>query len=135
MAEIKKANSELTPTSIILGIIVALVMTAANVYLGLYAGMTVSASIPAAVIAMALFTGLLKKKSPLEANIVQTMASAGESLASGAIFTLPALVLIGVWQDFNFFARNLSCDGVYLPPTAAVLSSVSSKSWPNFAVF
>ncbi len=98
---------ELTPLSISLGIVIGVVMTAANVYLGLYAGMTVSASIPAAVIAMGVFRGILKKKSPLETNIVQTMASAGESLAAGVIFTLPALVIVGAWEAFHFWHTTL----------------------------
>jgi putative OPT family oligopeptide transporter len=77
-------------------------MGAANVYLGLKAGMTVSASIPAAVIAMLVLRKLLRGGTILEANQVQTAASAGESLAAGIIFTMPALVLIGVWQDFDW---------------------------------
>ena len=94
---------ELTVYSIGIGIVLGIVMTAANVYLGLYAGMTVSASIPAAVISMGIFKGLLKRDSILESNIVQTMASAGESLAAGIIFTLPALVIVGAWNDFDFW--------------------------------
>ncbi len=97
---------ELTFTAITLGIIIGVIMTAANVYLGLYAGMTVSASIPAAVIAMGVFKAL-RKKSVLETNIVQTMASAGESLAAGVIFTLPALVIVGAWSNFDFWATSL----------------------------
>ncbi len=94
---------ELTVFSIGIGVILGIIMTAANVYLGLYAGMTVSASIPAAVISMGIFRGLLKRDSILESNIVQTMASAGESLAAGIIFTLPALVIVGAWNDFDFW--------------------------------
>lgn len=94
---------ELSVLSIVIGLIVGVVMTAANTYLGLYAGMTVSASIPAAVIAMGIFQGILRRKAPQETNIVQTMASAGESLAAGVIFTLPALVIVGVWNDFAFW--------------------------------
>jgi putative OPT family oligopeptide transporter len=97
---------EFTFTAVFLGIIIGVVMTAANVYLGLYAGMTVSASIPAAVISMGIFS-LLKKKSIHESNIVQTMASAGESLAAGVIFTLPALVLVGAWHDFKFWPTTM----------------------------
>jgi putative OPT family oligopeptide transporter len=97
---------ELTFTAILLGIVIGVVMTAANVYLGLYAGMTVSASIPAAVISMGVFS-LLKRKSVHQSNIVQTMASAGESLAAGVIFTLPALVLVGAWKDFDFWSTTL----------------------------
>ncbi|MEZ4872100.1 MAG: oligopeptide transporter, OPT family [Bdellovibrionales bacterium] len=96
------APVELTPLSIGLGIVLGVIMTAANVYLGLYAGMTVSASIPAAVIAMGITRGVFKKSNVYESNIVQTMASAGESLAAGVIFTLPALVIVGAWSDFDF---------------------------------
>lgn len=99
-------SKELTFGSISLGILVGIVMTVANVYLGLYAGMTVSASIPAAVISMSFYSAL-KKKALLESNIVQTMASAGESLAAGIIFTLPALVIIGAWKDFEFWPTTL----------------------------
>lgn len=98
---------EFTLTAIILGIIIGIVMTAANVYLGLYAGMTVSASIPAAVIAMGVYKGILRTDSVHQSNIVQTMASAGESLAAGIIFTLPALVLIGQWKNFEFWPTTL----------------------------
>ena len=90
-----------------IGLMVGVVMTAANVYLGLYAGMTITASIPAAVIAMAVFRGILRRQSILESNLVQTIASAGESIAGGVIFTLPALVLVGVWQDFRFWPTTL----------------------------
>ncbi len=88
-----KLTSELTWTSLVMGIILAVVFGAANAYLGLRVGMTVSASIPAAVISMGVIRVLLKKNSILESNIVQTTGSAGESLAAGAIFTLPALFL------------------------------------------
>lgn len=98
---------ELTVSSISLGIIIGIIMTAANVYLGLYAGMTVSASIPAAVIAMGVYNGILKRKALHESNIVQTMASAGESLAAGIIFTLPALIIVGAWNDFEFWPTTL----------------------------
>ena len=99
--------AELTALAIGLGVVVGTVMTAANVYLGLYAGMTVSASIPAAVIAMGLFRALKRSDSILECNIVQTMASAGESLAAGVIFTVPALVLVGAWTEFRFWPTTL----------------------------
>lgn len=88
-----KVTPEITVTSIIMGIILAVVFGAANAYLGLRVGMTVSASIPAAVIAMGVIRVVMKKNSILESNIVQTTGSAGESLAAGAIFTLPALFL------------------------------------------
>ncbi len=98
---------EITAAAVILGILMSIVMGAANTYLGLYAGMTVSASIPAAVISMAILRGMLRRGSILENNIVQTMASTGESLAAGVIFTVPALVLVGAWQDFRFWPTTL----------------------------
>lgn len=88
-----KITPEFTVTSIIMGVILAVVFGAANAYLGLRVGMTVSASIPAAVIAMGVIRVVMRKNSILESNIVQTVGSAGESLAAGAIFTLPALYL------------------------------------------
>ena len=88
-----KITPEFTLTSIIMGIILAVVFGAANAYLGLRVGMTVSASIPAAVIAMGVIRVIMRKNSILESNIVQTIGSAGESLAAGAIFTLPTLFL------------------------------------------
>ena len=84
---------ELTVTSIIMGVLLAVIFGAANAYLGLRVGMTVSASIPAAVISMGVIRIIMRKNSILESNIVQTIGSAGESLAAGAIFTMPALFL------------------------------------------
>ena len=89
----EKVTPEFTVTSIITGILLAVIFGAANAYLGLRVGMTVSASIPAAVISMGVIRVVLKKDSILESNMVQTIGSAGESLAAGAIFTLPALFL------------------------------------------
>ena len=89
----EKVTPELTVTSIVIGIILAVIFGAANAYLGLRVGMTVSASIPAAVISMGVIRIIMKKNSILESNIVQTGGSAGESVAAGAIFTLPALFL------------------------------------------
>lgn len=89
----EKITPEFTVTSIIMGIILAVVFGAANAYLGLRVGMTVSASIPAAVISMGVIRVIMKKNSILESNMVQTIGSAGESLAAGAIFTMPALFL------------------------------------------
>lgn len=89
----EKITPEITVTSIIMGILLAVIFGAANAYLGLRVGMTVSASIPAAVISMGVIRVLMRKNSILESNIVQTIGSAGESLAAGAIFTLPALFL------------------------------------------
>jgi len=88
-----KITPELTVTSIIMGVLLAVIFGAANAYLGLRVGMTVSASIPAAVIAMGVIRVIMRKNSILESNIVQTVGSAGESLAAGAIFTIPALYL------------------------------------------
>lgn len=98
---------EFTIRAVLLGIILALILGVANTWLGLYAGMTVSASIPAAVISMAILRGLLSKGTILENNIVQSIASAGESLAAGVIFTVPAMLLIGAWQDFAFWPTTL----------------------------
>lgn len=89
----EKVTPELTVTSILTGVLLAVVFGAANAYLGLRVGMTVSASIPAAVIAMGVIRILMRRNSILESNMVQTIGSAGESLAAGAIFTLPALFL------------------------------------------
>lgn len=88
-----KITPEMTPTSIIMGLLLAVIFGAANAYLGLRVGMTVSASIPAAVISMAVIRVIMKKDSILESNMVQTVGSAGESLAAGAIFTMPALFI------------------------------------------
>lgn len=89
----EKITPEITATSVITGVILAIVFGAANAYLGLRVGMTVSASIPAAVISMSVLRVIMKKNSILESNMVQTIGSAGESVAAGAIFTLPALFL------------------------------------------
>ena len=100
-----KIVPELTITSIIVGLILAVVFGAANAYLGLRVGMTISASIPAAVISMGIIRVLLKRNSILENNMVQTIGSAGESLAAGAIFTLPALFM---WAAENPAIKNPS---------------------------
>jgi len=102
-----KRIREFTLQAVLLGTALAFVMTAANVYLGLYAGMTVSASIPAAVMSMGILRGILKRGTILENNIVQTMASAGEAIAAGIIFTIPALVIAGVWSDFKYWPVTL----------------------------
>lgn len=98
---------ELTLRAVFVGLLLAVVMGAANVYLGLKAGMTVSASIPAAVMAMLILRGVFRNGTILEANQVQTAASAGESLAAGIIFTMPALLLIGAWQHFDLLMTTL----------------------------
>ena len=88
-----KIVPEFTVTSVLIGCLLAIVFGAANAYLGLLVGMTVSASIPAAVLSMGIIRFILRRDSILENNMVQTIGSAGESLAAGAIFTLPALFL------------------------------------------
>lgn len=104
---------ETTGKALILGALLSIVLSAANTYLGLFAGLTVSASIPAAVISMAVLR-MFKEHNILENNIVQTAASAGESLAAGVIFTFPALVLMGFWENFNYVETVLValCGGV-----------------------
>lgn len=89
----EKVTPEFTVTSVVMGMILAVVFGAANAYLGLRVGMTITASIPAAVISMGVIRVILKKDSVLENNMVQTIGSAGESLAAGTIFTLPVLFL------------------------------------------
>lgn len=96
-----KITPEITVTSILIGVLLAVVFGAANAYLGLRVGMTVSASIPAAVIAMGVIRILMRKNSILESNIVQTIGSAGESVAAGAIFTLPALFMWAATGDIE----------------------------------
>ncbi len=96
-----KQKKELSVVSIILGCLMAVVFGAANAYLGLKVGMTVSASIPAAVISMGIIRFVLRRNSILENNMVQTIGSAGESLAAGAIFTMPALF---IWAKEDGFA-------------------------------
>lgn len=98
--------TEISFKAIVLGVILAIILAAANAYLGLFAGMTVSASIPAAVISMAVLR-LFRNHTILENNIVQTAASAGEALAAGVIFTLPALVMMGYWQAFDYWETTL----------------------------
>jgi len=93
---------QLTVKAILLGIVLSAVLAGANAYLGLFAGLTVSASIPAAVISMAILR-MFKNSNILENNIVQTAASAGESLAAGVIFTIPALIILGYWDVFDYW--------------------------------
>ena len=96
---------EFTPLAIVLGVIIAIVFGAANAYLGLRVGLTISASIPAAVISMGIVRKILKRDSILENNLVQTIGSAGESLAAGAIFTLPAAFLWEAeWGDSHYIS-------------------------------
>jgi len=98
---------ESTLRAIVLGGILCLVMCAANVYVGLYAGMTVSAAIPASVISMGVLRGVFRRGTILENNIVHAIASAGESLAAGVIFTIPAIVLLGLWPNFDYVSTTL----------------------------
>ncbi|HUF73682.1 MAG TPA: oligopeptide transporter, OPT family [Gammaproteobacteria bacterium] len=99
--EIAPAVRQLTVRAIGLGIVLSVVLASANAYLGLRVGMTVSASIPAAVISMAILK-LFRDSNILENNIVQTAASAGESLAAGVIFTFPALIILNYWNTFDY---------------------------------
>jgi len=97
---------EITVKAVILGAVLSVLLAGANAYLGLLAGMTVSASIPAAVISMAVLR-LFRRSNILENNIVQTAASAGESLAAGVIFTLPALLILGTWTTFDYWEATV----------------------------
>ena len=117
-----KVLPEFTVTSVILGMILAVIFGGANAYLGLRVGMTVSASIPAAVISMGVIRVILKKDSILENNMVQTIGSAGESLAAGAIFTIPAIF---IWASekgsgvtapsfVSIFSPELACLFLYI---------------------
>lgn len=92
---------ELTVRAVLLAIVLAVILAAANTYLGLFAGMTIASAIPAAVVSMAVLR-LLGGGHILENNIVSTGASAGSSIASGVIFTIPALIILGYWQDFRY---------------------------------
>ncbi len=98
--------NELTFRSIIIGASLSVILGAANAYFGLFSGLTVSASIPAAVISMAILKAF-KNSNILENNMVQTAASAGESLAAGVIFTIPALVIMGYWEEFNYMETTM----------------------------
>src|SRR6266704_5429236 len=92
---------EFTLRAVLLGLVMTVVLGSANAYLGLRAGITIAATYPAAVIAMAVLRAW--KGSLLEENIARTAGSIGESVAAGAIFTLPAFVLVGVWPSFWSF--------------------------------
>lgn len=98
--------AEITVRAVILSVILSVVLAGANTYLGLFAGLTVSASIPAAVLSMAILK-IFRNSNILENNIVQTAASAGESLAAGVIFTIPALVLLGTWDHFSYWETTV----------------------------
>ncbi|NQW26745.1 MAG: oligopeptide transporter, OPT family [Flammeovirgaceae bacterium] len=98
--------NELTLKSMVIGALLSAILGAANAYFGLFSGLTVSASIPAAVISMAILKAF-KNSNILENNLIQTAASAGESLAAGVIFTIPALVIMGYWESFNYFETTM----------------------------
>ena len=95
-------KNEITVKAFFLSIFLSIILSSAMTYLGLYAGMTISASIPAAIMSMGILK-LFKESNILENNIVQTAASAGESLAAGVIFTLPALLLVGYWETISYW--------------------------------
>lgn len=98
---------EFTIRAVVIGLLIGTVLTAANTYLGLYAGMTVTGSIPAAIVSMGILRGLLSGGTIRENNIVQTIASAGEAVAAGIIFTVPAMLITGVWLEFSFWKVSL----------------------------
>jgi putative OPT family oligopeptide transporter len=133
---LNQTTTELTFRSILLGIVLSIVLAAANVYLGLKVGMTVSASIPAAVVSMGLLR-LLRRSNILENNQVQTAASAGESLAAGVIFTFPALLLLGYWDRFSYAQVTLLalCGGilgvVFSVPLRRVLLAQPALTFPE----
>ncbi len=97
---------EITVKAVVLSVVLAAVLASANAYLGLFAGMTVSASIPAAVASMAILR-CFRDSNVLENNLVQTAASSGEALAAGVIFTIPALLLVGYWSEFDYWQTVL----------------------------
>src|SRR5689334_9045553 len=96
------SQPQLTLRAIILAVVLAAILAAANAYLGLFAGLTIASAIPAAVVSMAILRAL-GGGGILENNIVSTGASAGTSIASGVIFTLPALIFLGAWQTFEYW--------------------------------
>jgi putative OPT family oligopeptide transporter len=95
------AVPQLTFRAVVLAIVLAMILAAANAYLGLFAGLTIATAIPAAVVSMGVLR-LLGGGTILENNIVQTGASAGSSIAAGVIFTIPALIILGYWDDFRY---------------------------------
>jgi putative OPT family oligopeptide transporter len=97
----EQSPAEITVKAVVLGVALAVILGAANAYIGLFAGMTISASIPAAVVSMAVLK-LFRHSTILENNMVQTVASSGEALAAGVIFTIPALVILNYWKEFNY---------------------------------
>ena len=106
MANSSGSTREFTLRALLLGLFMAVVLGAANAYLGIRAGQTVAATFPAAVVSMVVIRGLFKG-SLLEENIARTTASVGEALAAGAIFTLPAFLMAGAWEEFNYWESTL----------------------------
>ena len=106
MANGSGSTREFTLRALLLGLFMAVVLGAANAYLGIRAGQTVAATFPAAVVSMVVIRGLFKG-SLLEENIARTTASVGEALAAGAIFTLPAFLMAGAWEEFNYWESTL----------------------------
>ena len=102
MSQPSQSPPQMSVRAVILSIVLAMILAAANTYLGLFAGLTIASAIPAAVISMGVL-GALGRAGILENNIVSTGASAGCSIASGIIFTLPALVFLGYWKEFNYW--------------------------------
>ena len=98
---------ELSLEAFIISVVLSLLLTASNTYLGLKAGLTISASIPAAVVSMLVLRGIFRRGTIYENNIVQSFVSAGESMASGVIFVIPALVFMGIWQTFDYWTVTL----------------------------
>ena len=101
MSASPKPPPQLSARAILLSIVLAMILAAANTYLGLFAGLTIASAIPAAVVSMAVLR-VLGGGGILENNIVSTGASAGASIASGVIFTLPALIFLGAWKEFDY---------------------------------
>src|SRR5687768_1138296 len=101
IASAQASVPQLSVRAVILAIVLATILAAANTYLGLFAGLTIATAIPAAVVSMGVLR-LLGGGGILENNIVQTGASAGSSIAAGVIFTIPALIILGYWQDFQY---------------------------------
>lgn len=101
MSQPSLSPPQMSARAVILAIVLAMILAAANAYLGLFAGLTIASAIPAAVVSMGIL-GALGRAGILENNIVSTGASAGCSIASGIIFTLPALIFLGYWQEFDY---------------------------------
>src|SRR5512147_1998636 len=102
MSQPSLSPPQMSVRAVILSAVLAAILAAANAYLGLFAGLTIASAIPAAVVSMAVLR-VLGGGTILENNIVQTGASAGSSIAAGVIFTVPALVILGHWSDFQYW--------------------------------